>query len=121
MCAVILALLSTMHLFRFKGHETATRKDLAIAWFPLVLLDWAIVQFLLGLMLWYVDKSDRWRYSLVAVGVVCLACHYHIDCSLDVAGHESQWRLRYRGTAESWRYSTGGQSRKHGEAVRGHI
>jgi hypothetical protein len=38
MRVVISAVLSTMLLFRFEGHETATRKDLAIAWPPFVLL-----------------------------------------------------------------------------------
>ena len=87
-----LGMLSMMLLFRFEGHKTATCKDLAIAWSTPVLLDWAIVHFLLGLILWYADKSDRWR------GLFVLACHYHIDCSLDVAGHESQWGLG----AEEW-------------------
>lgn len=82
-----------MLLFRFEGHETATRKDLAIAWSPFVLLDWPIVEFLLGLMLWYADKSDRWRYSLVAAGLSALLAITHINCSLDVAGYESQWKL----------------------------
>jgi hypothetical protein len=59
MCAVISAMLSTMLLFRFEGHKTATRKELAIAWSPLVLLDWVILEFLFGLMLWYADKSVR--------------------------------------------------------------
>jgi hypothetical protein len=40
MCAVILAMLSAMPLFRFEGHKTATCKDLAIAWPTPVLLDW---------------------------------------------------------------------------------
>lgn len=36
-------MLATMFLFRFEGHEKATRKDLALAlaWVPLILLDWS--------------------------------------------------------------------------------
>jgi hypothetical protein len=71
MCAVILAMLSAMPLFLFEGHKTATCKDLSIAWPTPVLLDWAIVYFLLGLMPWYADKSDRWRELVSCGGVVC--------------------------------------------------
>jgi len=72
MTAVVAAMLATMLLFRFEGHETPTRKELAIAWSPLVLLDWAIVEFLVGLMLWYANKADGWRSSLVAVSISIL-------------------------------------------------
>ena len=51
-------MLATMLLFRFEGHETATRKELALVWAPLVALDWAIVAFVVGLLLWYGDKND---------------------------------------------------------------
>jgi hypothetical protein len=58
MTTVISAMLTTMLLFRFEGHDTPTRKELGIAWSPLILLDLAIIEFLVGLMLWYADKSD---------------------------------------------------------------
>jgi hypothetical protein len=61
-----------MLLFRFEGHDAPTRKHLAIAWTPLILLDWAIVEFLVGLILWYAGKNDEWRTSLVAMNLVIL-------------------------------------------------
>ena len=64
--ATTCTMLSTMFMFRFEGHETATRKELAIAWLPLVLLDLAIVEFLIGLTVWYSTKADAWRWAMVA-------------------------------------------------------
>jgi len=64
--AVISVVMSTMLLFKFEGHESATRKDLAIAWSPLIVLDLAIVEFLFGLQLWYSGKNDIWRIALVS-------------------------------------------------------
>lgn len=72
MTAVVSAMLATMLLFRFEGHDGPTRKELGIAWLPLILLDWAIIEFLVGLMLWYANKTDRWRYSLVGAGLSVL-------------------------------------------------
>jgi hypothetical protein len=72
MTAVISAMLATMLLFCFEGHDAPTRKELGIAWSPLVLLDWAIIEFLVGLMLRYANKSDSWRSSLVAAGLSVL-------------------------------------------------
>ena len=57
---------STMLLFKFEGRESATRKDLAIAWTPLVLLDFAIVEYLFGLVLWYSGKNNEWRIGLIS-------------------------------------------------------
>ncbi|KAF2787135.1 hypothetical protein K505DRAFT_288497 [Melanomma pulvis-pyrius CBS 109.77] len=57
---------STMLLFKFEGRESATRKDLAIAWTPLVLLDFAIVEYLFGLVLWYSGKNNEWRTALIS-------------------------------------------------------
>lgn len=63
---------ATMLLFKFEGRDSATRKDLAIAWSPLVLLDVAIVEYLFGLVLWYAGKNNRWRTSLVSTQLVLL-------------------------------------------------
>ncbi|KAE9978334.1 hypothetical protein EG328_001508 [Venturia inaequalis] len=65
--AVISAMTSTMLLFRFEGQEHATRKDLALAWSPLFMLDLAIVEYLLGLLLWYNGKNNRWRIALMSL------------------------------------------------------
>ena len=61
-----------MLMFRFEGHETATRKELGIAWLTLIFLDLAIVEFLIGLMVWYSTKADTWRWGLVAANLTAL-------------------------------------------------
>jgi ABC-type xylose transport system permease subunit len=72
--AVIAAMLGTMLLFRFQGRENASHKELAIAWSPLIILDWSILTFLVGIVAWYVDKSNGWRGSLIAASTAfCLA------------------------------------------------
>jgi hypothetical protein len=63
---VISVMTSTMLLFRFEGQEQATRKDLALAWSPLVMLDVAIVEYLFGLLLWYNGKNNWWRIALMS-------------------------------------------------------
>jgi len=70
--AITSVMLSTMLLFRFEGHETATRKELALAWTPLALLDWAIVEYLLGLVLWYSGKNNRWRTAMMSAQMAVL-------------------------------------------------
>jgi hypothetical protein len=67
--AVISAMLGTMLLFRYEGYTSCTRKDLALAWSPLVMLDWSILAFLAGLVTWYKDKNPGWRADLVGVTV----------------------------------------------------
>jgi hypothetical protein len=64
--AVISVMTSTMLLFRFEGQEVATRKTLALAWSPLVMLDLAIVEYLFGLLFWYNGKNNRWRMALMS-------------------------------------------------------
>lgn len=49
-----------------------TRLDLLVAWIPLVMLDIAIVEFLLGLLLWYADKNVMWRTALMTTQFVML-------------------------------------------------
>ncbi|MCJ1307097.1 hypothetical protein MMC25_000743 [Agyrium rufum] len=67
--AVISIMLATMLLFRFEGHETATRMEYIQVWSPLVLLDHSILAFLAGLLTWYVGKNYNWR-AVVMAGVV---------------------------------------------------
>jgi hypothetical protein len=66
MTAVMSVMTSTMLLFRFEGQEIATRKDLALAWSPLVMLDLAIVEYLFVMLLWYIEKNNRWRMALMS-------------------------------------------------------
>jgi hypothetical protein len=70
--AVVSVTLAIMLLFRFESYETATRKDLAIAWLPLVLLDLSILEFLIGLVLWYSSKNEWERSIAMAVQTVVL-------------------------------------------------
>lgn len=70
--AVISVMISTMLLFRFEGQEHATRKDLALAWFPLVMLDLAIVEYLFGLLLWYNAKNNMQRIALMSSQLAAL-------------------------------------------------
>lgn len=55
-----------MLLFKFEGQDTATRKDLTVAWTPLVLLDFAIVEYLFGMVLWYAEKNNEWRTAMIS-------------------------------------------------------
>jgi len=67
-------MLGTMLLFRFEGYITASHKDLALAWSPLVILDWSILSFLAGLIVWYKDKNTGWRSSIIgATTGLCLS------------------------------------------------
>lgn len=74
-------MLATMLPLRFQGQEAATRKDYALAWLPLVTLDWSIVAFLVGLLLWYGEKSNTWRTVIVGsqtaalLAFVCRVVH----------------------------------------------
>ena len=63
---VLAVMLATMLLFRFEGHSSATRQDLALAWTPLIILDWSILAFVVGLLLWYAEKNEQWRGALMA-------------------------------------------------------
>ena len=63
--SVISGMLATMLRFRFEDQGTASHTDYALAWLPLVILDWSIVAFLLGLLLWYGEKSNVWRTTIV--------------------------------------------------------
>lgn len=64
--AVMSAVMATMLLFQFEALDRATRRDLAIAWVPLVLLDLAIIEFLVGVVCWYYGKTATWRGALMA-------------------------------------------------------
>ena len=72
MTAVIAAVAATMLMFLFEGHEKATRKDLIVAWMPLVFLDISVVEFLVGLVCWYSDKNKGWRAALMETQLAVL-------------------------------------------------
>lgn len=63
--SLISVVIAIMLQFKFEGHDMPTRLDLAVAWIPLVMLDIAIVEFLLGLLLWYAAKNNVWRIALM--------------------------------------------------------
>jgi len=48
-------MLATMLSFCYEGHQPANRLDLFLAYVPPVVLDWAIVALVVGLLLWYGD------------------------------------------------------------------
>jgi hypothetical protein len=70
--AVISVMTSTMLLFRFEGQEVATRRDLALAWSPLVMLDVSILEYLFGILLWYTGKNNSWRTALMTSQLAAL-------------------------------------------------
>lgn len=70
--AVISAVVATMLLFQFEGIQKITRKDFAIAWLPLTLLDISIVEFLLGMVCWYSSKNVQWRGAVMATQLAAL-------------------------------------------------
>lgn len=70
--AVVSAVVATMLLFQFEDLERITRKDLIIAWSPLVLLDLGILEFLVGMVCWYSSKNLQWRSALMATQLVGL-------------------------------------------------
>ena len=70
--SVIAGMLATMLPFRFEGQEAATRKDYVLAWLPLAILDWSIVAFLVGLLLWYGEKSNAWRTTFIGTQTAAL-------------------------------------------------
>ncbi|KAF5020683.1 hypothetical protein F66182_7281 [Fusarium sp. NRRL 66182] len=82
-----------MLLFRFEGQQNPTRNDLAVAWIPPILLDMAIVEFLIGLVLWYANTYPSWSAALIGGQTVVMA-------RLDLARDEQQGRL---GEAEAKR------------------
>ncbi|KAI9760256.1 MAG: Dicer-like protein 2 [Chaenotheca gracillima] len=71
-CSVISIMLCTMLQFCFESRVTATRLDLVLLWSPLVLLDWSIVAFLLGLLVWYGEKNEGWRTIVMGAHVAVL-------------------------------------------------
>lgn len=73
MTAILSVMLSTMLLFTFEGHETATRKDLVIAWSPVLFLGFSIGESLLGLKFWYSGKNKGWIATMV--GGQLAICH----------------------------------------------
>jgi hypothetical protein len=64
--AVFSVMVTTMLLFYFEGHESANSVDLALAWTPVVLLDWVILACVLGLGLWYSGKNKLWRSATMS-------------------------------------------------------
>ena len=70
--AVVAVMIATMLLFKFEGYERPRRKDLAIAWIPLILVDFVIVEFLIGVVLWYAAKYATWRAVLMGVQLAVL-------------------------------------------------
>ncbi|KAK8055000.1 hypothetical protein PG993_000227 [Apiospora rasikravindrae] len=65
--AVVAVMTVTMLLFKFEGHVDPAWMDLAISWIPLILVDTAILEFLVGMVLWYTAK-----YSTTSTAIISL-------------------------------------------------
>lgn len=70
--SVAAVMVAIMLFFKFEGYEKPRRKDLAIAWIPLVLVDLVIFEFLVGVVLWYAAKFAIWRAVLMSVQLAVL-------------------------------------------------
>jgi ABC-type xylose transport system permease subunit len=70
--AVTSAVICIMLLFRFEGAEKATQGELLLAWSPLILLDISVMEFLVGLVCWYLDRNASWRGLLLGIQFVAL-------------------------------------------------
>lgn len=70
--AVVAVMIATMLLFKFEGYERPRRKDLAIAWIPLILVDFVIVEFLVAVVFWYAAKYATWCAVLMGVQLTIL-------------------------------------------------
>lgn len=70
--AVVSAVVATMLMFLWEGEERPTRRDLAVAWLPLVLLDLSVVEILVRLVCWYAGKNDQWRGALMITQLMVL-------------------------------------------------
>jgi hypothetical protein len=84
-CATISLMITTMTAFEFEGQKdwfgdqkatdrNITRNELTVAWLPIMLLDWSIVTFLVGLLTWYgnLEGQSRWCIVVISAHVVCL-------------------------------------------------
>ena len=62
---VISIMVTNILLFGFEGYTSVTCNDMALAWSPLVILDFSILAFLGGLLLWSTDKSNYWTIPVL--------------------------------------------------------
>ena len=82
---------TTTLLFQYDGHGDAAgavvlrRLDLVVLSAPLVLLDWDIVAFLLGLMVWCAEKAEGLLRGVSGVEAVA-------GCGGGKGRRESGWR-----------------------------
>ncbi|KAK8087779.1 hypothetical protein PG997_002740 [Apiospora hydei] len=65
--AVVAVMTATMLLFKFEGHVDPTWMDLAISWVPLILVDIAILEFLVGMVLWYATKHSTASTAIISL------------------------------------------------------
>ncbi|KAJ5471892.1 hypothetical protein N7539_008835 [Penicillium diatomitis] len=64
--------IATMLLFQFEGASDIVRRDMAIAWSPVVLIDLSIIEMLVGMVCWYSSKTKRGNGALMAVYLAVL-------------------------------------------------
>jgi hypothetical protein len=89
--AVVAVTTATMLLFKFEDYESPTRRDFTIAWIPLVLVDLVIVEFLMGMVIWYAA-----RYSTLCVALIGLQLALMLAGTIGIAFW--MWKTRsFRG------------------------
>ncbi|GIJ86937.1 hypothetical protein Asppvi_005836 [Aspergillus pseudoviridinutans] len=89
--AIISAIMCIVLLLRFEGAENVTQGELAVAWAPLVLLDISVLEFLVGLLCWYLERNTSWRGLLMGVQFMvltgfCVVLSFCIWSSLKMKG-----------------------------------
>ena len=60
-------MITNIFVFGFEGYTSVTWNDMALAWSPLVTLDFSILAFLGSLLLWSADKSNYWTIPVLGL------------------------------------------------------
>ncbi|OKP09999.1 hypothetical protein PENSUB_4589 [Penicillium subrubescens] len=94
--SIISAVILLMLLFEFDETASPPRSGLHVAsvWTPVVLLDMACVELLVGIASWYCSSSPRWAGEMLAGYLVVLLC-VCIALSLSIACNWSVMNKTY--------------------------
>ncbi|KAK2035816.1 hypothetical protein LZ31DRAFT_537143 [Colletotrichum somersetense] len=63
---------TTMLSFQLQDAQEATSKEHAIAWVPIALVDVALIEFIIGLILWFIPRHSLWFLSFVGMHLAIL-------------------------------------------------
>lgn len=74
--SIITEIVLLMLLLEFEETSTAPRRGICVAsaWTPVVLLDTACVEFLVGIVSWYCSSSPRWAGDMLTGYLIILLC-----------------------------------------------